>query len=171
MIDIEAIKKRLAAATPGPWAECGQARGGCICGHVFAVRGGDGPCVATTDTVNDDGMPYPDDDQRKANAALIAHAPRDLADLLAEVERLRAGVPYRPGLPSVEQVRAHEARGGWWQGRYPACRSLPPQIGCFQRPFGLPMEFSHIRYITDSPSSVLEYRPCDADGTPCEWLP
>lgn len=82
-------------------------------------------------------------------------------------DRNNLGSEYRLGLPAIEQVRAHEARGGWWMGRYPEMHPLPPLIGRFQ--FDREMRFTHIRYITDSPSSVLEYRPCLPDGTPCPW--
>jgi len=89
MTDLDAIKKRLAAATPGPWQECGAHRGGCDCRMVFAP--GADMHVATANTANGEGMPCPDEGQQAANAALIAHAPQDLAELIAEVEHLRRG--------------------------------------------------------------------------------
>ncbi|MBN9607824.1 MAG: hypothetical protein BGO26_10160 [Actinobacteria bacterium 69-20] len=72
-IDLDAIKARLAAATPGPWDYVGQ---GWIThpGTTFAAVG-----------TPDQGMiPCTD-----ADADLIAHAPTDLAALLAEVRALR----------------------------------------------------------------------------------
>lgn len=37
----------------------------------------------------------------------------------AAVEQGVGTVEYRPGLPGVEQVKAHEERGGWWQAQRP----------------------------------------------------
>ncbi len=47
--------------------------------------------------------------ERERNEARVA-----LAEALRQ---LSAAPEYRLGLPSVEQVRAHEKRGGWWLGR------------------------------------------------------
>lgn len=73
-LDLAAIKARLAAATPGPWRQqlcaCGS-----DCDDHASVKAG-GSLVVTC---------APD-----ADADLIAHAPQDLAALIAEVERLRA---------------------------------------------------------------------------------
>lgn len=105
MTKLEAIKARLAAATPGPWEHCGQtghreikATDGstlfnpspprkCQCGMVW---GPDGNAVVAV------AMSYKDEDytggegyteeQKKENMALIAHAPADLALLLAVAE-------------------------------------------------------------------------------------
>ena len=82
-MNLEPIKARLAAATEGPWfvegmpetAEC----------RVLAIDGEPEPdnnywgCIPVTS-----GGSVP------ADADLIAHAPTDLARLVAEVERLRA---------------------------------------------------------------------------------
>lgn len=81
MLDIQPIKDRLAAATPGPWR---------------CVRDDPNEYVISIATVNDEiliTMPNdvvcstPEDD-----ADLIANAPADLAALVAEVERLRAQI-------------------------------------------------------------------------------
>lgn len=82
-LDIEAIKARLAAATPGPWRQqlcaCGS-----DCDEHASVKAG-GSLVATC---------APD-----ADADLIANTPQDLAALIAEVERLRRGTSwYAPTL-------------------------------------------------------------------------
>jgi hypothetical protein len=86
--ELNAIRERLARATPGPW-------------HVFEgddyeVWGGSKPrgegMVWRPDWTDEDdeiAAMYPRDDH-EADAHLIAHAPADLAALLAEVERLRA---------------------------------------------------------------------------------
>jgi hypothetical protein len=70
MIDLEAIKGRLAAATPGPWYVDESLRGVEAQTHGYPVE-----IVAWTG---------------RADAVLIAHAPGDIAALVAEVERLRA---------------------------------------------------------------------------------
>jgi len=83
--DLAAIRARLAAATPGPWrlqtCACGA-----VCDDAAAVKAGG---VLVVECADD-----PDAD-------LIAHAPTDLAALLDEVERLRAG------LAAVEALIAH----------------------------------------------------------------
>lgn len=74
-LDLDPIRARLAAATPGPWYSewvpdddwivvYGQPHGAYVCPEV---------CTLTDD----------------ADAEFIAHAPADIAALLAEVERLR----------------------------------------------------------------------------------
>ncbi len=189
-MNLDEIKQRLAAATPGPWTACGDERGGCDCGMVFSepadCHAATAQALMGTDTRNEEGMPYepigligssmggyPGDLQRKANAALIAHAPQDLADLIAEVERLRAGVPYRPGLPSVEQVRAHEARGGWWMVRrenfpHVALRRWVVRKGAI---FDVEVGDTEVGLEVATLISGALCRPCTAaaDGTPCEW--
>ena len=82
MIDIEAIKARLAAATPGPWRHGPEtdAKVGNVVDFgppptaPFAVL----YCADTRDARA----------QRLHDADLIAHAPTDIAALLAEVRRL-----------------------------------------------------------------------------------
>ena len=78
MTDIEAIKGRLTAATPGPWRRDGN--------HRAKVRGGDGDTLTRVVPESSD-EPWSLTDE--ANADLIAHAPGDIAALIAEVERLR----------------------------------------------------------------------------------
>jgi hypothetical protein len=63
--DLEAIKERLAAATPGPWTQWATHY---VCDKREKIAG---PMLAR-------------------DADLIAHAPEDLAALVEEVERLRA---------------------------------------------------------------------------------
>jgi hypothetical protein len=98
MIDLEPIKARLQAATPGPWRWSMNTRSRDVrldaehSGRLIVmdfVRWGmqsAQPRFRTQPhdlmTEYSDCMPHPD-------AALIAHAPTDIADLVAEVERLR----------------------------------------------------------------------------------
>lgn len=78
MIDIEAIKARLAAATHGPWYVDESLRGVEAQTYGYPIE-----IVARTG---------------RADAVLIAHAPGDIAALIAEVERLREGEDgYRQG--------------------------------------------------------------------------
>jgi len=78
MIDLEAIKARLAAATPGPWWVDESRRGVEAQAYGYPIE-----IVARTG---------------RADAVLIAHAPGDIAALVAEVERLREGEDgYRQG--------------------------------------------------------------------------
>ena len=82
------IRERWAAATPGPWchrhANDGVKRTPLpeVCSEG-AARGDWRPTVASTSY-----------DEAIANAAAIAAAPTDIADLLAEVERLRADAKH-----------------------------------------------------------------------------
>lgn len=71
-IDLDAIKGRLEQATPGPWHQGPHYRA-----DIESRYGRVAECGVTRGQ------------QAVANAAFIAHAPEDIADLLAEVERLR----------------------------------------------------------------------------------
>lgn len=78
---LDAIQERVDAATPGPWAVDSDDPAYII----YPEKGGwDGLVIAHV--AEQDGALFP----VEHNGSLIAHAPQDLADLLAEVERLRA---------------------------------------------------------------------------------
>ena len=78
---LDAIQERLDAATPGPWAVDSDDPAYII----YPEKGGwDGLVIAHV--AEQDGALFP----VEHNGSLIANAPQDLADLLAEVERLRA---------------------------------------------------------------------------------
>ena len=102
-LDLEAIKARCEAATPGPWAVANIAPGWaedendwCVVPGVVESCGSDmcGPVV------------------RSADAAFIASARTDVPALVAEVERLREerddlirtlnGIPAGPSVRDVE---------------------------------------------------------------------
>ena len=72
---LKEIRARLDAATPGPWDTEGPCMSGDGTYGVFADDGAGEPTLALR-------MSPPDAD-------LVAHAPDDLAWLVAEVERLR----------------------------------------------------------------------------------
>lgn len=78
---LDAIQERVDTATRGPWAVDSDDPAYII----YPEKGGwDGLVIAHV--VEQDGALFP----VEHNGSLIAHAPQDLADLLAEVERLRA---------------------------------------------------------------------------------
>lgn len=78
---LDAIQARVEVATDGPWAVDSDDPSYII----HSERGGwDGLVIAQV--ADQDGALFP----VEHNGALIANAPQDLADLLAEVERLRA---------------------------------------------------------------------------------
>jgi hypothetical protein len=91
-LDIAAIRKRLEAATPGEWKHYhGKLReqfptiinevqfdDGRNAGSIIHWSGFDGCSVGN--------------EKRKANADFIAAAPTDIANLLSEVEKLRAAL-------------------------------------------------------------------------------
>ena len=70
-LDLEAIRQRVEAATPGPWE---------------LIGGGEFVTGADVLVAPDDGGVTAD------NAIFIAHAREDVPALLAEVERLRDGI-------------------------------------------------------------------------------
>ena len=87
-VDVEAIRSRLAAATPGPW-ECGQTvlceGDGCKhCWHTFDAQADVVPPLGECGPVAVACM------LEHNNGSLIAHARTDLELLCDEVERLRS---------------------------------------------------------------------------------
>lgn len=78
---LDAIRGRVEAATDGPWSIDSDD----FTYVIHPEKGGwDGLVIAQV--ADQDGALF----SVEHNGALIAHAPQDLADLLAEVERLRA---------------------------------------------------------------------------------
>ena len=82
-LDLDPIRARLAAATPGPWHAYGNTLaaevGRCTCSPHYGAH--ERSCG-----LEDIGQVV------ESDAELIAHAPADLAALVAEVERLRETV-------------------------------------------------------------------------------
>jgi hypothetical protein len=76
-LDLKPIKARLAAATPGPWAEFAES------GDWWIGRVSDDPQLDTA-WICDSNEPM-----EQADIEFITHAPVDIAALIAEVERLR----------------------------------------------------------------------------------
>lgn len=94
-INLDEIEARLKAATPGPW----------VGGHLRSIESETGYNIALVYryAVNNE-------DTGQENVALIAHAPTDIAALIAEVRQLRATVDRwqrtAHALASSEVVRA-----------------------------------------------------------------
>lgn len=100
-IDVEAIRARERAATNGPWEVAPHSDASDVCEIVAdysELPGGgkqahwiaelDAQCDMTDD-------PQADIDIMNANAEFIAHARRDIPDLLAELDRLTARLAER----------------------------------------------------------------------------
>lgn len=84
-LDLADLRQKAEAATPGPWRECGAARGGCVCGFVWDAEG-NFPLV-TTDT-DDEHYGFSSTGPRKIkDAAYIAAAnPATILRLLDAIE-------------------------------------------------------------------------------------
>ena len=78
-LDTAAIRERWEHVTPGPWVHK-HCEGDVIHGTIIANLGD--YAVASQE-------PYGGREEDLRNATAIAHAPQDILDLLAEVERLR----------------------------------------------------------------------------------
>lgn len=90
----------------------------------------------------------------------------DRGALLALLRALAQPVPYRPGLPTVEQVEAHWVLGGWWQ-RLLVDDPTPMTVRLMAR-----SEAVVIFLATGVPVRAhggAKYRPCLPNGTPCAW--
>jgi hypothetical protein len=89
--ELAAIKKRVEAATPGPWAATGE---------YFCLAAPDATHVVCF------GHDYDDyGDVKGPDAEFIAHARTDVPALLAEVERLRAELANLVGAIAQEAER------------------------------------------------------------------
>ena len=101
-IDLEPIKARLAAATPGPWEPNIYSERPPIVvamtSHLPMVgRNGFREVICEHQSIHYDS-------QVEANARLIANAPTDLAALIAEVERLREALKLILGEFDVDKT-------------------------------------------------------------------
>lgn len=104
--DLNGIRKRVEAASPGPWRYCGAESkvqvGGCSCGTIWsiphdhpvlkAIIGEWGDCEAERGTKG--FLPYGSVNEAlgKANARFAANARQDLPELLAYAEELEANL-------------------------------------------------------------------------------
>ena len=103
---LDAIRERVEVATKGPWAVDSDDPSYII----YSERGGwDGLVIAQV--ADQDGALFP----VEHNGALIAHAPQDLTDLLAEVERLRPRAALADAM--IERVARDTAAKESFTGR------------------------------------------------------
>ena len=111
-LDLEPIKERLAAATPGPW----KAKEDSWDGYSVVIDDS-GPGVSIIAEQIGQGW-----DEGRGDAEFIANAPEYIAALVAEVERLRGqvnavkkiirspGITTVKGSPADRIMRALEVR-------------------------------------------------------------
>lgn len=117
---------------------------------------------------------------REEDARLIAAYRTAAPELAREVQRLRAAVAYRPGLPTPDQVRAHEAATGGAPSLWMLEGSTPWFVRlcilgnnevCEAEGDGEdgwePVPEHRRRWGGDWKHWRL--RPCLPDGTPCPW--
>lgn len=81
---------------------------------------------------------------------------------------------YRKGLPSIEDVQAHEARGGWWQLAYNSGGAALVYMAdggpgfLDWRMAGESANWRRISWV-EARQDGRSYRPCTSDGVPCAW--
>jgi hypothetical protein len=99
-LDLDAIRARAEAATPGPWLHGDEYEPGNLYEHEVLMSE-DLPVIEMDSDV-----------QGSANAAFVAHARTDVPDLLAEIERLRAEADERDAYLGtvVDEVETTNAR-------------------------------------------------------------
>jgi hypothetical protein len=89
-VDLDAIRARLAAATPGPWAPSPGGIYGAVVNPVGVTACGCDPHPGTGRTCTEAyGGQLVAESMCRADIDLVANAPTDLAALCDEVERLR----------------------------------------------------------------------------------
>jgi hypothetical protein len=138
--------------------------------------------TAAQKTANDRGRIERERDQARAALArltatlhsLSAMSPALAAALEIQPSWIRAleiaeDTAYRPGLPTVEQVRGHEARGGLWQVLI--AEGWVANRGLRALPVGVAEFFGSEGWLLADPARWLNVkaRPCTTDGTPCSW--
>ncbi|PWJ22795.1 hypothetical protein ATK17_3964 [Branchiibius hedensis] len=96
-LDLDAVKARLAAATPGPWEWIGDSFDDAepfVCTHMTRWDEHGPDLVVAADhgktVLRAEGADWSAMSGKHADGDLIANAPTDIAALVAEVERLRA---------------------------------------------------------------------------------
>ena len=109
---LDAIRERAEAATEGPWNShdfgyAGEEEPSSIVVHVGRFDHSD---LRTHDTETAVAWMPRWEGQEHDNATFIAHARADVPDLLAEVERLRAGIE---ALRKDALTASSVARNGW----------------------------------------------------------
>jgi hypothetical protein len=116
-MDLQPIKEALKAATPGPWLPHEHQDTDEVFG-VEVLSAHNGGTWPVADMQHDEGHPDPYG-QIRANAHLIANAPTWLAQLVAEVERLRSEMHW--AAESLEEL------GATGSAHLTRLRALPPE--------------------------------------------
>jgi hypothetical protein len=122
----------------------------------------DGECVIATQDNDDWIIATVHGDYAEQFAELWAGAGPQVAELVAEVERLRAIARGRTVAPTDEEFRLHVERGGEWY------ITPPPEPGArAEGGFGGPLHTEEwVAYCRSIPGTVwLPMR----DGRPCAW--
>lgn len=92
------IRDRLRAATSGPWKMCDAREGACTCGLIWALPAD--AVVAIADSAGHSELKEGfTDEQARKNGEFIAHAPEDIADLLAAIDALTGKPVEAPTVP------------------------------------------------------------------------
>lgn len=89
-LDLDAIEKRAAAATPGPWRRCDASGGTCVCGLVWSVPVDVTVAQALDERSSCEGELH--DGARITNGNFIAAARTDVPALCAALRAARAEV-------------------------------------------------------------------------------
>lgn len=96
MIDTDAIRERLEAATPGPWVKCYRGAAGEEW-EIHSDACGPGFCICVVSDADDE-----------ANADFIAHARWDIAALLEENSRLKEILLQMAGEEEAGRIIANQ---------------------------------------------------------------
>lgn len=116
---LEAMRARLVTATPGPWSADLQPGDCTVWGpagvHDVDTHHGPAP-VWLMNLADGETQPIAFDLREAANAEFIACARTDVADLLAEVDALRAELAEAEQRGrEAEQEAIYEMLDGWWK--------------------------------------------------------
>jgi hypothetical protein len=105
-LDLDAIEARAKAATPGPWRKQPRLS---IDGSVESEAMGKGGVPAMMVDI--------DSERSRVDAEFIAHARKDVPDLVAEVRRLRAALDGSlKGLrEAVDSANPYAVREWWYK--------------------------------------------------------
>lgn len=104
---LEAIRKRAEAATPGPW----EVWTGCSWRRIGSSRTAREVILPT----NHPSDNHPDLSMREEDGEFVAHAREDIPALLAEVERLRGEIETL-GFKFIAAISSAWPDGGNWSG-------------------------------------------------------
>jgi hypothetical protein len=118
-LDLEPIKARLVAATPGPWRPDDEFGPRYVATDPYG-KGFWNVWICTPGHEGDGGW------EREEDADLACHAPADIAALIAEVERLRGVVSVMGHEMTIMVAAASISSGG--QFTIPARTTFPKTV-------------------------------------------